>query len=527
MNTLKIIAETLNQSNDLREVLQSVLEKLLEITGLSTGWIFLIDEEPIYSFVADVNLPPALSWGDKQPMCKGSCWCLEKIWDGRLQKAVNIINCKRIEDAIEHDWGDTQAITHHATVPLIAGGEKFGVLNIAAPHKNEFTEDELDLLQSVAFQIGTAIKRTRLYEAQQQRAEQYTKLDEISRMIWKMNDLHLLPEYAVEKISHVFELNSLAFLIKEENVLALRSISHNGTAQNVHKRYRVDEYSAPEEILQCSSFREDVGQYGLSLDDSFIIPLSIGEEWIGCLIGNHSSSPWNSIHPDVIKALGDHLSLVVENARLYERGRELALIEERNRLARDLHDSVNQKLFSISLTARGLKEHVKRLPDNDVLIESLDEMQSLSQEVVGEMRAMIWQLRPVGLEEGVVVSLKKYGESLGLKISEQIEGVGNLPRLVEETMWRVGQEALNNVHKHARTDSASISLRRMSDRVQLSIKDEGRGFVTYSNGTPEWSFGLSSMKERTEIMGGSLVIDSQADVGTTIMVIFPNRLFKK
>ncbi|WLD92740.1 GAF domain-containing protein [Alkalihalobacillus sp. AL-G] len=521
VNTLKVIAETLNQSNDLREVLQSVLEKLLEVTGLSTGWIFLIDDEPIYSFVADVNLPPALSWGDKEPMCQGSCWCLEKIWDGRLQKAVNIINCKRIEDAIEHDWGDTKAITHHATVPLIAGGEKFGVLNIAAPEKNEFTEEELDLLQSVAFQIGTAIKRTRLYEAQQERAEQYSKLDEISRAIWKMNDIHLLPQYAVDMIGRVFQLESLSFLIKEENVLALRSIYHGGASKNVHKRYRIEENSSPNDILKCPSFWKDVEQFNLSLDHAFVIPLEIGDEWIGCLVGNDTASHSKSIHPDVLKALGDHLSLVLENARLYERGRELALIEERNRLARDLHDSVNQKLFSLGLTARGLKEYVKGFSDDGTLIESLDEMQSLSKEVVAEMRSMIWQLRPAGLEDGVIVALKKYGESLGLKVIDHIEGVGNIPRLVEETMWRIGQEALNNVHKHARTGRASLHLRRSAERVVFSIQDEGCGFTVVSNGTPTWSFGLSSMKERAEIMGGSLTIESEPDAGTVITVIFP------
>ncbi|WP_349408420.1 GAF domain-containing sensor histidine kinase [Pseudalkalibacillus sp. SCS-8] len=522
VHTLKVIAETLNQSNDLREMLQSVLEKLLEVTDLSTGWIFLTNEEPIYAFVADVNLPPALSWDEKKPMCEGSCWCLDKVWDGRLQKAVNIINCKRIEDAIDYEWGDTKGITHHATVPLIAGGEKFGLLNVAEPGKNEFTEDELDLLQSVSFQIGTAIKRTKLYEAQQTKAEQYSKLDEISRAIWKMNDLHLLPQHTVNHIGKTFNLDSLALLMKEEHALALRSVFREGQTTSIHKHYRISSDGKLDTTLRQPELQKDLGAFGLNLDDeAILLPLLIGEEWIGCLICSWDESHTPPIDADVLKALGDHVSLVLEKARLFERSRELALIEERNRLARDLHDSVNQKLFSLSLTARGLREYIKKMPQDETLEDSLAEIQSLSQEVVGEMRTMIWQLKPAGLEEGVIDSLKKYGESLGLTVHERIEGVGNIPRLVEETMWRVGQEALNNVHKHARIDEVYLCLQRRRKDILLQIIDYGCGFtVPASESEQQWSFGLSSMKERTEIMGGKMLVESVRNKGTTVTVQF-------
>ncbi|MGM7702695.1 GAF domain-containing sensor histidine kinase [Pseudalkalibacillus sp. Hm43] len=519
VHTLKVIAETLNQSNNVREMLQSVLEKLLEVTGLSTGWIFLTDEEPIYAFIADVNLPPALAWDDKKPMCQGSCWCLDKIWDGRLQKAVNIINCKRIEDAIEYDWGDTKGITHHATVPLIAGGEKFGLLNVAEPGKNEFTEDELDLLQSVSFQIGTAIKRTKLYEAQQTKADQYTKLDEISRSIWKMNDIHHLPQNTVDVVGKLFGLENLAFFIKEDDVLALRAIFSPQGSKKTHKRYPIANGGDLQKTLEQQMVKSDLQQAGLDIERSFVVPLLIGEEWIGCLVGVQEGNS-SAIEHEVLKALGDHVSLVLEKARLFERSRELALIEERNRLARDLHDSVNQKLFSLSLTARGLREYVKQLENSETILESLTEMQGLSQEVVGEMRSMIWQLRPVGLEEGVIVSLKKYGQSLGLGVTEYIEGVGNIPRLVEETMWRIGQEALNNVHKHARVNEVRLYLYRKMNEVVMKVVDDGVGFPVPENGEHNWSFGLSSMKERAEIMGGKMDIYSQPGKGTTIEVKF-------
>lgn len=121
---LKEIAETLNNGTDIKLVLNDVLAKLLEITGFATGWIFLLDEHENYELVASVNLPPALLNETHTPMINGNCWCLDRYKDGRLDKAVNIIGCKRLEDAIENQWGETFGLTHHASVPLKSGNEK-------------------------------------------------------------------------------------------------------------------------------------------------------------------------------------------------------------------------------------------------------------------------------------------------------------------------------------------------------------------------------------------------------------------
>ena len=176
MVTLKTIAETLNTSNDLSLMLDTVVGKLLELTGLTAGWLFLIDERGEYTCISDYNLPPALMRRDKEPMRIGTCWCVNRFRDGRLQHAVNIINCKRLEDAVEFKWGDTQDITHHATVPLRSGERMLGLLNVAAPGKEHFSDSELALLQAVAYQIGSAMERMRLYRAEQRRAHLYARL---------------------------------------------------------------------------------------------------------------------------------------------------------------------------------------------------------------------------------------------------------------------------------------------------------------------------------------------------------------
>lgn len=184
LQALKDIAELLNQATDLQKMLEKVLHTLLQVMNLQTGWIFFIDEKGTHQMLVDTNLPPALTWEEKKPMCEGDCWCIDRFVAGRLQKATNIIECKRIEDAIEYKWGETESITHHATIPLQAGEEKFGLLNVASPHKRHFTEEELALLEAIAFQIGTTIQRIRLVEKERK----YVVIAERNRLARDLHD---------------------------------------------------------------------------------------------------------------------------------------------------------------------------------------------------------------------------------------------------------------------------------------------------------------------------------------------------
>lgn len=184
LEALKEIAELLNEATDLQEMLEEVLYTLLQVMNLQTGWIFFIDEKGTHRMLVDTNLPPALTWKEKKPMCEGDCWCVNRFVNGRLEKATNIIECKRIEDAIEYNWGETEEITHHATIPLRAGAEKFGLLNVASPHKMHFSEEELALLESIAFQIGTTIQRIRLVEKERK----YVVVAERNRLARDLHD---------------------------------------------------------------------------------------------------------------------------------------------------------------------------------------------------------------------------------------------------------------------------------------------------------------------------------------------------
>ncbi|MDF2960783.1 MAG: histidine kinase [Paenibacillus sp.] len=532
---LKTIAEMLNQSNELEPVLNTVLEKLLELTGLRTGWIFLSNAYMEYACVADFGLPPALDENDKRPMRCGSCWCLDRFWDGRLKNAVNILSCKRLEDATELRRGDTCGITHHATIPLRAGERLLGVMNVGAPGKSRFTEEELALLQAVAFQIGSAIERTRLYAGEQRRADLYSRLGEFSRALGSGTDAVQLAERAVALIGEHFDWPFAALFEPRGDNLILRTVYTDG--RTAYPNVQVDSHSISwlnSCIREKRLIKAAGGEAGLLAEQLklrrivpqirlfFAAAVPVGGQHAGALVlGCSKSSEFDRHDGEVIEALAEHIAAALESARLEEKRRELARLEERNRLARDLHDSVSQMLFSLSMTARGV-EGLLNGSNPDGARSAVRDIQSLSQQALKEMRALILQLRPSGLEAGLLSALREYGEKLGLRVVTRLTGVRELPRGIEEALWRIGQEALNNVSKHAGTGEASILLQLDESSALLRIEDTGRGVPKRSRMDNQTSIGLSTMRERAEALGGHFRLTSAYRKGTVVEVTVPS-----
>lgn len=480
LHTLKTIAETLNQSNDVRTMLSTVLRKLIEVTGLATGWIFLVDENGEYECVADCSLPPALARDDKQPMKCGSCWCINKFRDNRLVNAANIMSCKRIESSIAAGHPDTAGIRFHATVPLRAGSRRLGVLNVAAPNKKNFSEEELDLLEAVAFQIGGAVERLRLHAEEQRRAVLYARLAEFGKS---------LSVSVSEGLSHARLLDRAAELIRVHFDWPFAALQDSPDMEPP----MASVLAAPVGCRGCKSSRY-------------------------LLIGHGRPGGFSSTDREVFQAVAEHLSVALEGTLLERNRRELARLEERNRLARDLHDSVAQMLFSLSMTAKG-SESLLGGDNRDEALSALKDMQQLSKNALKEMRALIMQLRPEGLENGIVAAMENYGRQLGLALNIRIDGILELPPTVEESLWRISQEAMNNVRKHAGTFEASIRVSQETDKVRLEISDRGRGIQGKRD---SGSIGLSTMRERAEAIGGSFRLTSTPK-GTTVRIAVPIR----
>lgn len=201
---------------------------------------------------------------------------------------------------------------------------------------------------------------------------------------------------------------------------------------------------------------------------------------------------------------------------------ELTAVSERNRLARELHDSVTQIIFGLTLSAQAARILLDRDPSR--VAAQLDHMQVLAQNALAEMRALIQQLHPRSVaEEGLERSLRRLvaerEASDGLNVELQIRGETHLPVNVEEELYHIAQEALNNIVKHARTNHAVIRLNTEGDgRVLMDIDDEGAGFDPASVRSLPGHLGLTSMTERVQALGGTLMIDSQPGNGTHLRI---------
>jgi signal transduction histidine kinase len=216
----------------------------------------------------------------------------------------------------------------------------------------------------------------------------------------------------------------------------------------------------------------------------------------------------------------------IENARLYEQTREYAVVEERNRLARELHDSVTQSLFSVTLLCEAALSLMDRDPTK--ARERLERANDLAQGALAEMRALIFQLRPMTLqEEGLLSALKKHLNALhsrhGRVVQLQVVGTARrLPAEIEDATFRIVQEGLNNVIKHADSQTATVVLEFAPGSVRSSVTDNGVGFdpnAPRQSGT----LGMSTMRERAEAAGGRLTITSAPAKGTTVTAEFPLR----
>jgi signal transduction histidine kinase len=203
---------------------------------------------------------------------------------------------------------------------------------------------------------------------------------------------------------------------------------------------------------------------------------------------------------------------------------ELAVIQERNRLARELHDSVTQTIFSLTLTARAARLLLERDPARAA--GQLDHLQELAQSALAEMRSLIFQLRPTPVEAiGLGPALQRHLTGLqseyGLTVDLHLEGEPRLPPEQAARLFRIVQEALNNVVKHAQTDRAAVMLRPDNGRLILEITDQGVGFDPNTPGAGRGSLGLASMRERAEMMGGGLTVTSRPGQGVRLRIEIP------
>jgi signal transduction histidine kinase len=433
----------------------------------------------------------------------------------------------------------TEADDFHAWmgVPLMLKAGLIGVLRLDHIEPNHFTEQHAGLALAFANQAAVAFENARLFSADRRRAEQFSIINEVGRHITSILAVDELLRQTVRLIQASFGYYHVHVGLIEGETVTFRP--------------EAGVWHAEPECRLCSPLRLRVGREGVSgwvagtgepllvpdvrrepryvridpeqTGSALVLPLKIKGEVVGVLnVESERLNAFDATDMAVLQSLVSQLAVAIENARLYEQARQLAALEERQKLARDLHDSVSQALYGIALGARTARTLLDRDPAR--LADPLDYVLALAEAGLAEMRALIFELRPESLKsEGLVAALTKQADSLRarhrLDVRVQFGPEPAVPLELKEALYRITQEALHNVAKHARASRVDLCLTVTEECLRLEVRDNGVGF------DPGAAFpghlGLKSMRERAERLGGRCLVESAPRQGTRLQVEIP------
>jgi signal transduction histidine kinase len=252
-------------------------------------------------------------------------------------------------------------------------------------------------------------------------------------------------------------------------------------------------------------------------------PMRAGGRVLGVLaVIRESALPlFDKAEVALLASLAERVGAVVESAQLRQRAERAAVLEERHRLARELHDSVTQSLYSLTLLAETSRRSAQA-QDLESVTNYVGRLGEVAQQALKEMRLLIYELRPPVLEqEGLAGALQQRLDAVegraGVEARLLIEDGDQLDARVEDALYRIAIEALNNALKHAAATSVTVHVCAEQGGVQMEISDDGRGFDAQATGE-RGGMGLGTMRERTEQLGGVFEIVSAPGEGTTVRV---------
>lgn len=428
-------------------------------------------------------------------------------------------------------------------LPIKLDDQVFGVFNVSYTKPHTFSEKEQRLFSALAQRAALAIESARYLDSEQRRAEQFRLIAEIGRRISILLDANQVMEQVARLVQETFGYYHVGIGLIEGDHVVYRfgagALWEKMPFQFKPARLKVGQegitgwVAAHGQPVLASDVSQDaryVLMQGSNTRSELTVPIMIKDQIIGVLDAQSDRlNAFDKTDLAVLQALAHQAGAAIENARFYERAQELAVMQERNRLARDLHDAVTQTLFSASLLADALPSSWESDPNEGRQL--LKELRQLSRGALAEMRTLLLELRPAALVETKLGDLlRQLGEAAvgreRLIIAVHIEGDCKLPPETHIALYRIAQESLNNILKHSRATHVDVSLNCVLDStdhaqvIELAIRDDGRGFDL--NNVPPNRLGLCNMRERAQAIGANLIIQSQPGRGTEIKVLWRN-----
>ena len=536
LEILSDVSQAMVSTLALQPLVEIILDKLKDVIGYKLASVSILEEENTLSLLA------VRGQGMPRP---GTRFSLSKhsntyeVLHLRQPSAVPDLNADTPLAQLMRDNLSAQNLTglgSWMSAPIVIRDQSIGLLALAHPDVNYYNLARVQLAMAFANQSGIAIANARLFANEQRRAEQFRAISEVSKRVTSILSLDQLLVETARTIREAFGYHHV----------------HIGIIEGDHLVFKTRAAIPGDAAFQCcEDIMPIVGRDGISgwvagngealiipdvLQESrFIpskneqtrsetaIPIKILDRVVGVIdVESDRINGFDQSDLVILQSLADQVAVAIENARLYEQARHLAALEERQKLARELHDSVSQALYGIVLGARTARTLLDRDPSKAV--QPMDYILDLAEAGLAEMRALIFELRPESLHsEGLVATLGRLTNALcarhQLDIALTAEGEPEVSLDVKEALYRITQEALNNIVKHARASHVKVTLSNNKEEVVLNISDDGIGF------DPQGEFpghlGMHTMRERAEKMGGRFLLNSIPGSGTDIQVQVP------
>ncbi len=538
---LNTIAGVASSSLELQEILHGALEKTLELMEIEAGGIYLLqDDNGILSIFAQIsareNFIADLEYLNGETLSDQVLLIREPI----------TVPDPSTEPLLGRWASRGKGFRSAAITPLIFRGDVMGSLFVITSGQQQFSQQDLKVLASIGGQICIAIENARLYEDERLRAEQFRVIAEVGRRLTLILDVDELLWQLVRTIQQAFGYYHVGIGMIEGDEVVYRfgagELWDHPKFQFKPSRLRVGVegisgwVAANGEPLLVPDVLQDpryVWMQGSTTRSELAVPILVKGQVIGVMDAQSDRlNAFDETDLIVLQSLAHQAGAAIENAQLYEQSQQLAIMEERSRLARELHDAVTQTLFSASLISEALPAAWENNPKEGR--ELLQELRGLSRGALAEMRTLLLELRPAALAETSLEDLlRQLGEAAsgreGIPVKTIFEGQGTLPPDVHIALYRITQEAINNIVKHARANQILVRLcyscvensdpgQEISSSVTLSVSDDGRGFDPAR--VPHHRLGLGIMHERAQAIGASLTIESQPGEGTQITVLW-------
>ena len=541
--TLTHVAARVALADSLEATLDTVAQCLLESTAMSGCAAIVFDGEPARLRVAGTAGLPADYAERFQRAMRSSEEVLPALSAFRSQRTVVVDRtCHEPVLRVVEDLDGDLAWRSIASFPMVARNHPVGVVKTFWPGPPPDGE-ELRFLAAVADQAATAVDNARLFAD----AAASSRRDE--GLI--AAGLALASELSLPAV--LTKIVELACDVADARYGAVGVLGQDGGLEDFITHGLTDEERAaigPLPVgrgilgalisdarpMRLADLHDDPCSVGFPPHHppmtSFLgVPITVRGRVYGnlYLTEKRGRSQFTDDDERAVVTLAAQAGVAIENARLFAEAQQRLALEARHRLARELHDSVSQALFSMTLETRGAQLLLERahLPADGPLGERLGNLRQLTQGALAEMRALIFELRPEALrEEGLAAAIRKQAEGVSARTEISVDvrlpkTPVALPGDVEEQVYRLVQEALANIAKHSRARSAVVQLRhrRNAQELVVEVTDDGVGFD--ASAPQPGHLGLRTMAQRMDQLGGSLRVDTGPGRGTRIAATVP------